>query len=69
LTPYNVYDITGGSTMEYEVTIKIKMEPDYFYWDLNSVERENGLREEINNILHDVDDIKVMKVRVEELEV
>ncbi len=55
--------------MEYEVTIKIKMEPDYFYWDLNSVERENSLREEINNILHDVDDIKVMKVRVEELEV
>tara|TARA_R110002124_G_scaffold11112_12_gene53686 strand:- start:811 stop:978 length:168 start_codon:yes stop_codon:yes gene_type:complete len=55
--------------MEYEVTIKIKMETDYFYWDLSSADRENALREEVNNILHDVDDMKVLKVQVEELEV
>ncbi len=55
--------------MEYEVTIKVKMEADYFYWDLSSVDRENALQEEVNNILHDVDDMKVIKVRVEELEV
>ena len=55
--------------MEYEVTIKIKMETDYFYWDLNSVDRENALKEEVNNILHDIDDMKVLKVQVEVLEV
>ena len=55
--------------MEYEVTIKIKMDHDYFYCDLNSGERENTLQEDINNVLHDVDDMKVLKVRVEELEV
>ena len=57
LSPYSVYDIIGDETMEYEVTIKIKMD------------RENALREEVNNILHDVDDMKVLKVQVEELEV
>tara|TARA_R110000823_G_scaffold46965_11_gene120200 strand:- start:258 stop:425 length:168 start_codon:yes stop_codon:yes gene_type:complete len=55
--------------MEYEVTIKIKMDADYFYCDLNSGERENTLQEDINNVLHDVDDMKVLRVRVEELEV
>lgn len=69
LSPYSVYDIIGDETMEYEVTIKIKMETDYFYWDLSSADRENALREEVNNILHDVDDMKVLKVQVEELEV
>ena len=69
LTNNLTYDIIGDSTMEYEVTIKIKMDADYFYCDLNSGERENTLQEDINNVLHDVDDMKVLKVRVEELEV
>ena len=69
LSPYSIYGIIGDETMEYEVTIKIKMETDYFYWDLSSVDRENALQEEVNNILHDIDDMKVLKVQVEELEV
>ena len=54
--------------MEYEVTIRVKVDPSFFYWDLTTLERQKTIADTICNAVHDTDDIRVTNVRSEELE-
>ena len=54
--------------MDYEITIKIKVDSDFFYWGSDSAERQATLAEMIHNALHDVDDIKITGIRTEEVD-
>lgn len=55
--------------MEYEVTIKIKVDPEYFYWDLDVTDRQYSVAEQVRNVLHELDDVKIVQVLAEEVEV
>ena len=54
--------------MEYKVVVKIKVDPEYFYWDLDAAERQSTMAEQIRNVLYDLDDVKVMQVLAEEVD-
>tara|TARA_R110000796_G_scaffold113588_1_gene225349 strand:- start:366 stop:533 length:168 start_codon:yes stop_codon:yes gene_type:complete len=54
--------------MEYEITIKVKVDSDFFYWGLGLLERQNTMAEMIHNAVHDVDDIKITSIRTEEVD-
>lgn len=54
--------------MEYEVVMKIKVDPEYFYWDLDSAERQATMAEQIRNVLYDMDDVKIRQIIAEEVD-
>ena len=54
--------------MEYEITMKVKVPSDFFYFSLNSEECHAILEEMVHNAMHDVDDVKVVTLRTEEVE-
>lgn len=54
--------------MEFEVSIRIKVDPSVFYWDASVTDRLEAVTEMINNALYDLDDMKVESMEVEELE-
>tara|TARA_R110000782_G_scaffold64679_3_gene131707 strand:- start:188 stop:355 length:168 start_codon:yes stop_codon:yes gene_type:complete len=55
--------------MDYEVTIKVKVDADFFYWGADVHERQGTMSEMIHNALHDLDDVNVKAIRTEEVEV
>tara|TARA_R110000787_G_scaffold67664_3_gene151576 strand:- start:2623 stop:2790 length:168 start_codon:yes stop_codon:yes gene_type:complete len=55
--------------MEFEITMKIKVAPDFFYYDSHSEEWHSILEEIVHNAMYDVDDIKVIGIRTEEVAV
>lgn len=54
--------------MEYEITIKIKVDPTYFYLGLDLLERQSTMSEIIHNAVHDIDDVKITAIRTEEVD-
>jgi hypothetical protein len=54
--------------MEFEVTIKLKVDPSYFYWDLDAADRQYSLSEQVRNVLYELEDVKVTQVLAEEVE-
>lgn len=54
--------------MEYEITIKVKVDSDYFYLGLGLLERQSTMSEVIHNAIHDIDDIKITAIRTEEVD-
>ncbi len=55
--------------MEYEVTVRVKVDASFFYWDLTTPDRQEVMVDTIRNAIHDLDEVKVIDTRVEELEV
>lgn len=53
--------------MEYEVTLKIKTDPDYFYLDTDVNDRQYAITEQIRNALYDLDDVTVTRIVSEEV--
>lgn len=54
--------------MEYEIVLKIKVDSDYFYWDLTPAERQDVISKEIHNIIYDTDELTVTRVTASELD-
>jgi|TARA_R110000744_G_scaffold85150_1_gene166467 hypothetical protein len=54
--------------MTYEVTIKLKVEEGYFYWDADKSDRQSSISEQIRNALYDLDNLSVSQVLTEEIE-
>jgi len=55
--------------IEFEVTMRFKVDVDYFYWNLGTIDRQDIMSETILNAMYDMDDIKVSGVTTEEIEV
>lgn len=54
--------------MEYEITIKLKVDTDFFYWGSDLLSRQDIMAEMIHNAMHDIDDVKVTAIRTEEVD-
>jgi|TARA_B110000908_G_scaffold52558_1_gene64133 hypothetical protein len=54
--------------MEYEITIKLKVDTDFFYWGSDPLDRQDIMAEVIHNAMHDIDDVKVTAIRTEEVD-
>lgn len=54
--------------MEYVVTMKVKVDEDYFYLTEDAAERQGTLSEQIRNALYDLDDLSVTQVLAEEVD-
>jgi len=54
--------------MEYEITIKLKVDTDFFYWGSDLLDRQDIMAEMIHNAMHDIDDVKVTAIRTEEVD-
>jgi hypothetical protein len=54
--------------MEYEITIKLKVDTDFFYWGSDLLDRQGIMAEVIHNAMHDIDDVKVTAIRTEEVD-
>jgi hypothetical protein len=54
--------------MEYEITIKLKVDTDFFYWGSDLLDRQDIMAEVIHNAMHDIDDVKVTAIRTEEVD-
>jgi len=54
--------------MEYVVTMKIKVDKDYFYWTEDVAERQSTLSEQLRNALYDLDDLSITQVLAEEID-
>ena len=52
--------------MEFEVTLKIKVDSDMFLLDCTS-NRVSAVNEEVLNALYDLDDIKVLSIGTSEV--
>tara|TARA_R110000796_G_scaffold13733_5_gene44264 strand:- start:11510 stop:11683 length:174 start_codon:yes stop_codon:yes gene_type:complete len=53
--------------LEYEVTLTVKVDNDFFYWNLSEVDRQEQLKDTLLNALYDLDDVKVKSIQTEEL--
>jgi|TARA_R110000764_G_scaffold69318_1_gene143510 hypothetical protein len=42
--------------MEYEVTFKVRMEPDQFVLELDQTDREDLVKDEVLGVLYDLED-------------
>jgi len=54
--------------IEYEVVMKVRVDTDFFYWDLDTKARQDIISDSILNALYDIDDIHVSAVVAEELD-
>jgi hypothetical protein len=54
--------------MEYEVSIRVKVDPDYFYMEVDAADRQATIADQVKNILYDIEDIKIKNITAEELE-
>lgn len=54
--------------MEFEVSLRIKVDPSSFYWDASVADRLESVTEMIRNAMYDLDDVKIKSMEVEELE-
>jgi len=55
--------------IQYEVTLKVKVDADFFYYNLDTIARQDIMSETILNALYDIDEISVSRVTAEEVEV
>ena len=54
--------------MEFEVSIRVRVDPSAFYWDASVTDRLEAVTELIRNAMYDLDDVKINSMEVEELE-
>jgi hypothetical protein len=55
--------------MEFEVTFKVKMDADQFVLDLEQTDREGIVRDEVLNVLYDLEDGTIEFMEVNEVNV
>lgn len=58
--------------MEYEITLTVRVDADYFYQGLTVRERQTLIAEAILNSIYDIDDItlkSIPSIRAEELDI
>lgn len=53
--------------MEYEVTFKVKIDADQFILDLDQIDRESIVRDEVLNVLYDLEDGTIEFMEVNEV--
>ena len=53
--------------MEYEVTFKVKIDADQFILDLDQIDRESIVRDEVLNLLYDLEDGTIEFMEVNEV--
>lgn len=53
--------------MEFEVSLRIKVDDTAFYWDAKVTDRLESITEMVRNAMYDLDDVKIKSIEVDEL--
>jgi hypothetical protein len=54
--------------MEFEVTLRIKVDDSTFYWDASISDRTESVSEMVRNAMYDLDEVKIKEMEVESLD-
>tara|TARA_R110002110_G_scaffold133494_5_gene315870 strand:+ start:533 stop:697 length:165 start_codon:yes stop_codon:yes gene_type:complete len=53
--------------MEFEVSIRIKVDDSAFYWDANTLDRNEEVVELLRNAMYDLDEVTIKSLEVEHI--
>tara|TARA_R110000765_G_scaffold223097_1_gene327245 strand:+ start:479 stop:715 length:237 start_codon:yes stop_codon:yes gene_type:complete len=59
-----IKSITGGFKMDYEIIIKVSVDPDANFLEVGEINNSNVIKQVVSDCLYDIDDLEIKECEV-----
>jgi|TARA_R110001583_G_scaffold47350_5_gene148377 hypothetical protein len=59
-----IKSITGGLKMDYEIIIKVSVDPDANFLEVGEINNSNVIKQVVSDCLYDIDDLEIKECEV-----